>query len=973
MKQIIWIALFFTSYTAPLQTQVISKSFELRYFTDSTHAAGINGFNGDSTIFTPEQRVEFLQQYAQFAKQYYDNPDLTNLPILTEEVKLLTNTIKPIPKPLSRKRIELDEWKWTTNQKGQKTAQEKAIATWTEAAEVQIINNELFALREFQYAKEFDELQDWRFTLQWNARIPKTQERSAFLLLDKESNPVVLIGITTDGGCFYKSRLGLPIGVGQFTSDTLVNFKLFVDVEAGRFSLYVNDELAADFVRTLSESPIQRFFIQIPTGASIDDLYGITYKRPSIQPEKAQYPLPVGNVFINQDFEVRAELGDIGLSTLNDSSWQSLRLPINSGDRFRKEDLVLRNTFSTRDSYDQATLELRHVAPLTEVWLNGQIIHVQAAAKNAVSLNISDQLRKNGNNTLMLRLKTNPKGWYLNKVWIDLTASTYVESAHAYTTDLSGALKVQAKLKTTDLQSSANGLWQGRVNVRVFPFMPSESNNPVVNRTFPITMRLFQPTTFEETLTISNPKFWSTDAPNLYKVVVSIIDNQGRFLDDVVLTTGLRTVSQEDGIFKINGQPTLLKGANLADYVPFSVAASDAPINPSEAWLVRIIQSAKSMGANVLRVQDFENIDNEQLAFLCDYFGMMLIHQTANSESNPQPWANDIEQIQTQVSELRHHSSIIIWQAPDNLRFYNYIQDAKTWMTAYYESIVAIDSTRLVSLTGLNPDFGSTGIPNAYGTRLYDSKMGSYRLLSDTTVWTAPKVVRGNTDYSLSLGKDWDDFRRSPISTKYDTVILNYLNDSARVYIDFNSEAIAGQENPITVRATPYRYSDSYQSPFPAAAIGQEITFEDWQLSQAYQAFTLSEAFRKKRWLGYDGLIYNQLSNGGDPTALLDARGYAKLAYHAVQTTFQNTLAGSQTTDIAYLTGEPIPVFINHVGKRTRVQLKITVKNPSGIVIETRQFPYQTLAAGNTTYPIGNWISSVTEAGWYIVEYEVLR
>ena len=314
-----------------------------------------------------------------------------------------------------------------------------------------------------------------------------------------------------------------------------------------------------------------------------------------------------------------------------------------------------------------------------------------------------------------------------------------------------------------------------------------------------------------------------------------------------------------------------------------------------------------------------------------------------------------------------------MWQAPDDLDFYNYIQDATAWMTNYYEQVRAVDSTRLISLTGLNPDFGNTGIPNANGTRLYDSQFRSYRLLRDSTVWIAPQVVRGNANYSLSLGQDWDEFRRSPINQKYDTLVLNYLGDSTRVYIDFNSEALEGQENPITVRATPYRYSESYQSPFPDAAIGQALTFDDWQISQAYQAFTLSEALRKKRWLGYDGLIYNQFSHGVDPTSLLDASGYAKFGYHATQTAFQRTIAGSQTTDVAYLAGEPIPVFVNHIGNRTNMQVKVTVKNLAGKVLETYQFPVLTLPTGNTTYAVGNWSSSITEAGWYVVEYEVVR
>ncbi len=974
MKEIIlWICCLGGIMTT-LTAQTISKSFEIRYFTDSIHAIGTNGFNGDSCIFNTEERLNFLNLYRDVAKQYYNNPSLVDLPILTEEVKLLTNVIPAFPQPTVRNRMLLTDWKWKSMRKESVEEQELERSTWLRAAGAKLEHGRLYATSEYQYAKEFSVPQTGQFTLQWDAFIPRTQERAAFVMLDELSNPVILLGVTSDGSCFYKSRLGLPIGVGQFSTDTLVNFKLFVDVEAGRFSLFLDNEMVADFVRSLSEKIIHRFFIQLPKGAYLDNIYGVNFERTGIDFQKALYPFPKGRVLIEQDFDIQEEIGDLGRSSFDDANWSSLALPINSGDRFRNTDLILRKTFIT-PSFDQVYLHLNHVAPNTEIWLDGQVIYVHNDAKR-LDLDLSKQLGKNRRHTLMLRMKGNAEGWYLGDAWLDFKYATYIEKAQVYTASINNgnaALNIQANLISKTLQPTVNGLWQGRVNVRVFPFTPKESTSPIANQTFPITMRLYREELFEESIVIPKPKLWSPQEPNLYKVVISLVDGQGQYVDDFVLVTGIRTINQTGGVFRLNNQPMLLSGVNLSDYVPFSVEAYDVPIHRQDEWLVRQIQSAKKMNANVLRIKDGQNIAVNRFAELCDYFGMLLIYQTNYTPKDKQIWSTDFQAIQSNVEYLRHHPSIVMWQAADELTFYNYFQDAVGWMTQFYATVMNADPSRLVSLTGLYPNFGNTGIPNSDGSRLYDSQQRRYRLLQDSSVWIASNVVRGNAHFTLSADKNWNDLKNSPVSTQYDTLILNYLASKEHSYIDFKAEAIEGQENPITVRSTSHRYSEAMQSPFVAQAIGQPLSFEQWELSQSYQAFSLAEALRKKRWLAYDGLIYNQLSNGADPTSLLDARGYIKLAYYAAKTAFQPTLAGSKTTDMAYLTKQAIPIFVNHIGSATKLSVKVTIKDPKGKVLQTQQFPVVNLPTGNTTIEVGQWINSIAERGWYIVEYEVIK
>ncbi|MEL6719455.1 MAG: hypothetical protein AAFP82_12125, partial [Bacteroidota bacterium] len=932
---------------------------------------GTIGFNGDSTFLTSEDRLYYLEKYAEYAKIFFQNTELNNQPVEEPEVVSLLEKIKPMPSPKNRQRLVLDEWKWKTYQVGQSKREQEQIEGWTQTPNVAVENGVLKTTNNFTYAKDLEEPQDWRFVFQWETRIPKTSERSAFLLLDESSSPVILLGVTAEGGCFYKSRVGIPIGIANFNSDTLLNFKVLVDVEAGRFSLYLNDELKADFVKTLSENPVHKFFINLPKNASLDNVYGISYARPAIDAANNLFPLPSGNVFMDERFEVSEEFGDLSLANFNDENWEPLKLPTQSGDRFRDSDLILRKPLLI-GSFERANLHFEHIAKETEVWLNNEVIYIHRGGQQ-LDLDITDYLLSNQPNQLMLRLRGG-KGWQLNNVWLDLTSPVYVKEAFVYTESLTdtAVLRVQAKLRADQIANTVNGRWQGRVNVKITPWSPRTQNDPVINQTFPITLRAYKTEDFSENILLLNPKVWSPENPNLYKVELSLLDSKGQYVDAYVFTTGVRTVSQENGVFHLNGRPTPLFGANLTDYLPFDVDAYSVPTVDMDKWIVRAVASIKEMNGNVVRSPELKDINLERLASICDQMGLMLIKQVEAPTQN-EPWALDFEAARDQVIALRHHPSIILWQAPDNLRFNNYLQDASKWMERFFQNMRFYAPNTLVALHGANTEFGGSAIPNDEGNRLYESSLRRYRLLSNPSVWTSPQVIRNNADQAISSGKDWDDLREFPIDYAMDTLRLNYLKSKTHLYLDLNSENLAGQENPLTVRGTPYRYSESYQSPYPNRTVGAEIIFENWKSSQGLQGFSNYESLRKKRWLGYDGILAGTLWNGGDPTTLLDARGFAKLGYHTSQMAFQPALAGSRTTDLAYQVGEVVPIFLNYIGQAARFQVSLKVKNEDGKILESQVFPAVSFPAGNNTMQIGDWVSSLNSEGWFYVEYEVTK
>ncbi|MEM0991566.1 MAG: hypothetical protein AAGI49_00955 [Bacteroidota bacterium] len=951
--------------------QVVSRSFELRYFIDSTIAQGTVGFNGDSTIFTAEDRLDYLDQYANYAKAFFQDKDLDEDAVDPVALRQLQEQLKTLPKPQNRQRLILKDWRWKTYKKGQRKQEEQALQKWTSNPNVEVVDGALKAVGDFSYAQDLAEAQDWRFVIQWETKIPETTERSAFLLLDEESNPVILLGITAEGNCFYKSRLGLPIGIANYERDTTLNFKLLVDVEANRFSLFINDEIKADFVRTLSNNSIHKFFVKIPVGASLDNLYGISYDRPNINPFEDQFPVAKGRIFMDERFEVSEELGDLTLSTFRDEEWQQLKLPIQSGDRYRNSDLILRKPLLI-GSFEQATLYFEQIAPNTEVWLNNEIIYVHRSG-NDLTLDVTKDLLPNQPNKLMLRMRGGA-GWQLQNVYLDLTSPIHIQKAAVSVVqgddDLN--LTLQALLSANQLSGTRNGEWQGRLNVKITPWHPKASTNPLVNTTFPLTLRAYRSENFSETIALTGVKKWSPDQPNLCKIQLALLDSKGQFVDEYTMTTGFRTIDQTDGIFHLNDRPISLLGVNLTDYLPFDIETYTVPSVDMDAWLVRAVASVKEMNGNVIRVGNLSQIDVSRLLEICDQMGMLLIYES-DATVNQEPWALEWEQLKAALQSLHHHPSLIIWQAPDELQFSDYQKDATPWMKMFYETIHTYDPDALIALTGAKTEFGGSAIPNDIGNRLYESSLRRYRLLNQPSVWTDSLVVRSNATYAISFGKDWDDLQNFPVDYSMDTLRQNYLNSQRHAYLDVGGESLAGQDNPLAVRGIPYRYSESYESPYTSAAIGDTIAFEDWQKSQAWQAFANYESLRKKRWLGYDGILAAKLWNGSDPTALLDAKGHAKLAFYTTAMGFQSALAGSKTTDVAYAVGEEIPIFLSYTGAATRLSVNISVKDETGKLLETQRFPSISFPSGSSTAEVGTWVSSLKGTGWFFVEYEVRK
>src|SRR5690606_20970185 len=126
--------------------------------------------------------------------------------------------------------------------------------------------------------------------------------------------------------------------------------------------------------------------------------------------------------------------------------------------------------------------------------------------------------------------------------------------------------------------------------------------------------------------------------------------------------------------------------------------------------------------------------------------------------------------------------------------------------------------------------------------------------------------------------------------------------------------------------------------------------------------------------IGYDGFSWCSLHGGANMATyqkpLIDNLGYPKLAYYVNQMVYQRTWAASDNVDVVYGPEDKISPVIHHIGKLGLVDLKISLRNPQGQILEQRIFKKLQLSPGRTTYNLPKFQFERPKDGVYFIHYE---
>lgn len=162
---------------------------------------------------------------------------------------------------------------------------------------------------------------------------------------------------------------------------------------------------------------------------------------------------------------------------------------------------------------------------------------------------------------------------------------------------------------------------------------------------------------------IPEVKTWSAERPDLYHLILELVDEKGNILETTGCQAGFRTSEIKNGRFCINGQPILVKGVNRHEFTQQGRTVS-------EATMLEDIRLMKLHNINTTRCAHYPN--DKRWYELCNQYGLYVIDE-ANVESHgmgygPESPAKDttwlyqhLERNKRMYHRSKNHPAIVIW------------------------------------------------------------------------------------------------------------------------------------------------------------------------------------------------------------------------------------------------------------------------------------------------------------------------
>ena len=353
-----------------------------------------------------------------------------------------------------------------------------------------------------------------------------------------------------------------------------------------------------------------------------------------------------------------------------------------------------RRTIRIPDSWDGRQV-IAHFGSVTSnmyLWVNGKFVGYAEDSKSAMEFDLTPYLHK-GDNLIAFQsfrwcdgsYSEDQDFWRLSGVARDCYLYSRSQTAHIddvrVTPDLdseykNGSLAVNLKAKGNakfliDLIAPTGDIVSRKVLNTSKVKKQKGKDIAVINATVKFD--------------VENPQKWTAETPNLYKVVVTVQQNN-KEVEAVPVRTGFRKVEIKNAQLLVNGKPVLIKGANRHEIDP------DGGYVVSRERMIEDIRLMKQFNVNAVRTCHYP--DDPYFYELCDEYGLYVCAE-ANQESHGFYYAKDavtttdifalpiMERNQHNVINQFNHPSIIYWSMGNETADSKNFAAVKRWINEY--------------------------------------------------------------------------------------------------------------------------------------------------------------------------------------------------------------------------------------------------------------------------------------------------
>jgi len=951
-----------------VSAQLAQETFELRYFTNDPRANGETDFKGETEWMNTNQRIRFLNDYADYASRFFKDPDFDKKIVNDKEIHDVLDQLKPQPATNIRRTISLDGWKASGYKEGEEAESEKYLGAWLSYKGTKLSDGSLI-MNSATVKRDIDTL-TWRF--RFNADI-KVEEGKVTIAFCKYQKKVISVTVS-------RNEVNVLSADKMLHQKTDGNGRIKVEIEGDfthrRFNLILNDKKVFDFIpmADTTATSATEFLMQSNGQVILDDLFLMNYA----PLENVRVPY-FSTVVLDEDFEKKTDVEGWQKFDFDDSQWKEVDLPsAHGGIREKEEDYYLRKKIHVNE-FEKATLKFETIDPGGEVWVNDHVVAV-INNRRPVTIDITRFLNPYSDNILAVRVypyrikypmghtpADHYTGWFLGRGSLLLTNKCMIRDVLVNTLQTSDSAK---QANHVIIQYEGRFYFHGSIEINYYPWFPEEGKK-VASVSQKIDVKPRMKNQFEVQLSVPHPDLWSSDSPCLYRVEVILKDQDGNAIDDFMTTTGIRTLDQKDGDLFVNGKREMLNGAQIMGFrTPIETISKNSRCAPPDKAVEELLM-IKKMGGNLLRMHvhaekdTTDGINDPRYAEWADQLGIYLIWQTSGWERQSEAWHVDFEGYPQYMRQVYNHPAIVLWEAGNhpNLFKEHDLADTQDYVKKIYNVIYAADSSRLISPTSY---WEYTQYGNYDGTLDYQGNK-----IKAVPEFMAKNNTRGGQDAYTGYGRTWTDLRKAPSSWAGSCLAAH-----DKAYFNFEHEESIGQPNWNLCKGKPWYLLQSYEWYYDEGSIGRKLTVAEWKASQAWQAFSAWESMKKQILLGYDGFSWCTLHGGANmgtyKKPLTDNLGHAKLAFYANKMVFQRTWGGSDNVDVVYGPEDKIRPVINHLGDEQTVDVLVQLKTVKGKVIDEKKFKNLTLNDRHSFTYLDSFRFKRVPEGIYVVGYKVV-
>ncbi|HLP04426.1 MAG TPA: glycoside hydrolase family 2 TIM barrel-domain containing protein [Paludibacter sp.] len=208
------------------------------------------------------------------------------------------------------------------------------------------------------------------------------------------------------------------------------------------------------------------------------------------------------------------------------------------------------------------------------------------------------------------------------------------------------------------------------------------------------------------TKNVSSPNLWSDETPYLYSLVLTLKDENGKFIETVATKIGFRKVEIKNGSLLVNGKRILVHGVNIHEHNPKTGHYQDI------ATMLKDIRVMKQHNINAVRCSHYPN--NINWVKLCEKYGIYLVDE-ANIESHgmgyghenpafhPEWDAAHMDRTISLVERDKNSPAVIIWSLGNEasngdafMKTYKWIKERDKTRPVQFEQAAEKENTDIV-------------------------------------------------------------------------------------------------------------------------------------------------------------------------------------------------------------------------------------------------------------------------------------